>query len=134
MAKAKSKQCLQCKKRKPMDDFVESARAKDGRMNYCRPCHGKRCKTAREKSQKLKAKNGITNGVAHDKRENAKVDALNAALRVTNGKPNGKRSQFRAPIRELFQRFAKEGFDVENIEFDGPVARVKYSRVEEIVL
>ncbi|WP_225825575.1 HNH endonuclease [Streptomyces naphthomycinicus] len=35
---ALSKQCLDCKQTKPLDDFTKLARSKDGRREYCRPC------------------------------------------------------------------------------------------------
>jgi len=142
MAKKKSKKCAECGKRKALDDFPGNIKSADGRMKNCRPCHGAICQAGRVKSKaareayntqlrKEQATAGDTAGLS--KKEAAKVAAANGALQIANGVHN-KRSPFKTIVKALYSQFAKEGFEVEHVEFVGDTARVRYSRTEEIKL
>ena len=128
----KMKVCQTCNKRKVLDDYPGSAKSADGKMKNCRPCHGERCSSARKKSQATKTSTPAKpSGLS--KKDAAKVAAANGALQIANGVRN-KRSPFKTIVKQLYAQFAKEGFEVEHVEFVGNTARVRYSRTEEIKL
>ena len=138
MAAKKSKSCADCHKKKDIDKFVPSPKAKDGRSKYCRICWGKRMSKAKQKAKRVREK-AASNGEsvplsATTKAVDRSVALANAALMRANGTPGSKRSPIRKLMQELHKHLSAQGAEIESISFEGDQCRVTYRKTETFSL
>jgi hypothetical protein len=83
MATSKKKKCERCRHTKFMEEFPDSAWAKDGKLKFCSVCWSKKMKKALAKRGAKKSKRKPV--------ERSTLDTANEALKAANAK---KRDQF----------------------------------------